>query len=429
MKIVKLEAENIKKLRAVEITPAGDLVVVAGKNDAGKSSVLDAIAMALGGAALIPGEPVRKGTKAGKVMVDLGDMVVTRTFMATGGGSLKVENKDGAVFKSPQALLDKLLGSLTFDPLAFERLDGKTQADTLRRLVGLDVRDLDSRRQDLYDQRTEQNRIVKALQIEADGHPLIPDLPAAEVSVAALLDDLAAAEDLQRKATTAATDTKTAQTAELSARDSLANAHRELEKIRAAFVRAEQEIDFWEKAVTRAVDQVAERQKSEAAFVAAVPDTADLRGKVHAAEQMNAQVRANNTALAARVKLATARSGATALTEQIDALDAERKARIAAAAFPVPGLGMSDDGVILFDGLPFDQASTSARLRVSVAIGLALNSKLKVLLVRDGSLLDSGNLKLIAEMAAAADAQVWLEMMQETSAGAAVFIEDGSVKE
>ena len=67
MKIVKLSSENIKKLVAVEITPTGDVVKIEGRNDAGKSSVLDSIAMALGGAALIPGVPVRQGQKAGKI--------------------------------------------------------------------------------------------------------------------------------------------------------------------------------------------------------------------------------------------------------------------------------------------------------------------------------------------------------------------------
>ena len=89
MKIVRLEAENVKRLVAVEIAPDGSLVVIGGKNGAGKSSTLDSIAMALGGKDLVPEKPLRDGAEKGHVEVDLGDLIVRRTFTAAGGGSLE----------------------------------------------------------------------------------------------------------------------------------------------------------------------------------------------------------------------------------------------------------------------------------------------------------------------------------------------------
>src|SRR5258706_15795265 len=80
MKIVKLVAENVKRLHAVTIEPDGALVTVGGKNGAGKSSVLDSIAWALGGEKLVPPEPIRSGESEAKIVVDLGDLVVTRRF-------------------------------------------------------------------------------------------------------------------------------------------------------------------------------------------------------------------------------------------------------------------------------------------------------------------------------------------------------------
>ena len=76
MKIVKLAAENIKKLVAVEITPTGDVIRVTGKNGAGKTSVLDAIWWALGGEREIQSQPVRQGEKTAKVVLDLGEREV-----------------------------------------------------------------------------------------------------------------------------------------------------------------------------------------------------------------------------------------------------------------------------------------------------------------------------------------------------------------
>jgi hypothetical protein len=65
-------------------------------------------------------------------------------------------------------------------------------------------------------------------------------------------------------------------------------------------------------------------------------------------------------------------------------------------------------------------------IKISVAIGFALNPKLKILLIRDGSLLDDDNMKVVAEMAAAAGAQIWMERVG-TDEHTSVVIEDGHV--
>src|SRR5262245_55130191 len=119
LRIVKLEAANVKRLTAVAIEPDGNLVVIGGKNGAGKSSVLDSIAFALGGKDLLCEEPLRNGTEKGHVSVDLGDLHVRRTFTPDGGSTLVVANADGARYPSPQKVLDALVGKLCFDPLDF----------------------------------------------------------------------------------------------------------------------------------------------------------------------------------------------------------------------------------------------------------------------------------------------------------------------
>ncbi|MBU2110832.1 MAG: ATP-binding protein, partial [Actinobacteria bacterium] len=153
LRVVKLTAENIKRISAVEITPTGDVIVIGGKNGAGKSSVLDSIAYALGGQKLVAAQPVRRGQEKGRVRVDLGDIVVTRSFTATGGGQLVVSDKDGKRQTSPQAILDRLVGRLSFDPLAFATMDPAKQRDTLREIAGLDLTDLDAQRVALYEKR------------------------------------------------------------------------------------------------------------------------------------------------------------------------------------------------------------------------------------------------------------------------------------
>ena len=114
-------------------------------------------------------------------------------------------------------------------------------------------------------------------------------------------------------------------------------------------------------------------------------------------------------------------------TIRMEEREAAKREAIAAAQMPVPDITFGD-GVILKAGVPFDQASDAEKLRASVAIAMAGNPKLRVVRIRDGSLLDSRSLRLIAEMAQERDYQVWLEAVDE-SGKIGFVIEDGHLKE
>src|SRR5258707_8601466 len=136
MKILLLEAENIKRLHAVEIAPTGDIVEISGKNTNGKTSVLDAIWWALAGTATVQAEPIRRGAQTARIRLDLGELIVTRSFKRKDGGEfttkLQVENAEGASFNSPQKMLDALVAVLTFDPIEFTRMKPREQFDAVR---------------------------------------------------------------------------------------------------------------------------------------------------------------------------------------------------------------------------------------------------------------------------------------------------------
>src|SRR5690349_1615636 len=147
MKIVGLIAENVKKLSVVEIRPTNNLVQITGKNGSGKTSCLDAIWWALAGTSNIQAEPIRRDATEARIVLDLGEIIVKRTFkrrMVEVDGkeveqgyttSIVVENADGSRFPSPQKMLDGLLGTLSIDPLAFANMDSRAQFETLKRFV------------------------------------------------------------------------------------------------------------------------------------------------------------------------------------------------------------------------------------------------------------------------------------------------------
>lgn len=182
MKIIALDIENVKYLSAVHIEPDGSLIVVGGDNDQGKTCVLDSIEYAVNGAGSIPSKPIRAGQKKARVVLNLGDIQVIRTFTKK-GTNLVVKNKKGAIFPSPQAMMDKLKGKLAFDPLEFSRMDEKKQAEVLKKLVGLDFDQMDAKHKNLFDQRTTVNRHGKDLKGQLGGMAQHDGVPDDEVSI------------------------------------------------------------------------------------------------------------------------------------------------------------------------------------------------------------------------------------------------------
>ena len=379
MKIIRLHAENVKRLEAVEIKPDGNLIVIGGANGAGKSSVLDSIMYALKGKASQPSRPVREGQKKAEITCELDDLTIRRVIDESGASKLVVSAKDGGIYPSPQAMLDKLTGALAFDPLEFTRQKPAAQRETLKLLLGLDFSELDRKKQETFDARTENNREHKAIEAQLEGMPPHEEAPEAEVSVAALME-------LNRR--------------------QVANKKREdlARDIKEHVLEAESyEIQIAEaKKALAAVREETERRKK---IFADMPwkNTDEITTKISEAEGVNRTIRQNRerAELEARWKRMDGIVGAR--TKALQKIDEQKAAQLKAAKPPVPGLSFDDSGV-LYDGLPFDQASSAEQLRVSTAMGLAMSPELPVMLLRDGSLLDPANLKMIAEMAAEKDA-------------------------
>jgi DNA repair exonuclease SbcCD ATPase subunit len=422
MKIVKLTAENIKRLTAVEITPDGNVVQITGANGSGKSSVLDAIFYALGGKGAIPSAPVRRGASHALVELDLGDMIVKRRFDADGSTALQVESKDGASYKSPQTLLDAMLGRMTFDPLEFLRLKPREQLDMLRSVVTVDVdlEKLDGQNRADFDRRTEINRDEKKLRAEADGIIVEPDLPATPIDVSALMGELEAAAEHN-----ASIETRRVRRADVQRQINAAQAIGLELRTRADALRKEAaELDVRAAHAEKQRDDLQARLDSAEALPEPI-DVALVRTKIESAQAVNKGIELRTRKATLRAQADGMKKAADLLTAAIEARKNERDEAIARADMPVPGLGFGD-GEVLFNDLPFSQASGAEQLRTSLAIAMAANPKLRIVRIKDGSLLDENGIKLVAEMAAARDFQVWLECV-DTSGTVGVEMRDGAV--
>lgn len=400
MKIVSLEAENYKRLKAVRIEPDGNLVVVTGKNAQGKSSVLDAIFAALAGKnGNKATKPIRDGEDRAKVTLDLGDLIVTRKWSGD-TSTVTVESKEGARFQSPQDMLNRLLSSVSFDPLAFTRLPAKEQRDMLLGMVdvGIDLDENARARAETFERRTELGREAKAI-----GDVTVDEsLPSDEADPLELLSELAQARGTNDKIAAARRD------------------HSDIERS------ISDRLDRME-ALKAELKSLERDRKSAAKAAQQEPvDTADLEKRYANLGAANAAIRANNTARDSAARKAKLEANYHALTDALAKIDAEKSDALAAAKMPVDGLGFDDDGVT-FNGIPFGQASAAEQIRVSLAVAIASNPKLRVARIMDGSLLDDDNMATLADAATEHDMQVWVERVG-TDAKLGVVIEDGEVK-
>lgn len=421
MKIIKLTAENVKKLKAVEITPTGEIVTIAGRNAQGKSSVLDAIWYALAGTTNIPAQPIRHGETKARIKLDLGEIVVERRFTPS-GSTLVVESAEGARYSSPQKMLDALIGELSFDPLVFARMAPTKQFDELRRIANfeIDIEKLDIENRAAYAVRTEVNREAKQKRAAAAAIVLPPGLPDTAVSESSYLDQIeAAAEvngDIERRKGKRASllDKANRLKADAVALMNEANALRE----RAAVA---------DKEATRAREEAGELmvRLEEAPPLPAPVDVSDLRRQLDEARGINA-------AIASRGRRDDLLGEAVRLDNQSKSLTAEMERRenakrdaIMAAHLPVDGLGFGD-GIVTYRGVPLEQASSAEQLKVSLAIAMATNPRLRVIRIQDGSLLDEDSLEAIGVMARDGDYQVWIETVR-SDGQVGIVIEDGEV--
>jgi ABC-type cobalamin/Fe3+-siderophores transport system ATPase subunit len=428
MRIISLIAQNVKRISAVEITPTGDIVEISGENGAGKSSILDCIFWALAGTANVQAEPIRRGADSATIKLDLGEFKVTRKFKRQEHGkhttSLIVERPDGG--KYGQTVLDSLLSGLTFDPLGFSKMKPAEQFNMLRQFVpGMDFAAIATQNKADFDKRTEENRRAKEAKAAGEAIVIPANLPD-EQDEAELVDQIANAGEHN-----ASIDRQVERRSTLQHNANALKDRGVEHRNRAS--------DLREQADEQ--DRLASLRLKEAADLESEIDHMDPTQERRDATALRTQLavaQTNNRVIAraaedtrkrtSLLKVADdAKARADALTAAIEKRETDKQAAIAAAQMPVDGLGFGD-GFVTLNGVPFEQGSDAEQLRASVAIAMQMNPKLKVIRVRDGSLLDDNSMRLLAEMAAANGHQVWVETVRPTSSDA-IIIEDGHVRE
>lgn len=416
--IISLTVENIKKIKAVTIRPSGNVVEITGRNGQGKSTVLDAIWWALKGKDNIQTAPIRNGEKSGKITLELQDYLIERTFRRNELGDdyttkISVITKDRARMASPQAVLDGFTGMLGFDPLSFMRQTSKQQYDTLRGLCKLDVdvEELDRQYKDLFAHRTDVNRDVKTCEARLANMVIPAGAPTERVDVAALVDKV---EEINAANSAIAQRQRMRQT--LLA-DNVRRGE-EAKKLYARLAEIEKENKSAAEQIGTITDYLRDNKPQDASFYSE---------KIKQADQINSIMDLRDNRALEEKTLRAAQSKADDLTSQMQGLQEQKRAAIESAHLPVSGLEFGD-GELLLNGVPLEQLSAAEQLKLSMDIAMAENPKLRVILLKDASLLDPQSTDYVRRRAVQEGYQVWEERV--SAEGAVGFvIEDGELKQ
>lgn len=436
MRITALYVRDFKRLHDIELRPDADraIILIGGKNANGKSSLLDALSTAFGGKKQQPDDPVRHGADEATIRVELddGELEVRRVIQPGGESLLEVRDRLGAV-SAPQTVLNKLVGARFLDPLAFLSLAAKDQAAALMKVIpGAErIGELNAKRKRAFDRRTEVGRDLT----KAEGElARLPEVAVeAPIAVAALAAERAGMSELQQVGAkaTARKEVAVRATQDAVARR-VANDHAikkleaQLAELRAMDETLSAEVQRCEEAARASIAEV---DRVAAEWLALAPRRAALDADFVRADAHNRAVFAaeaqNKRHAQARADVEKLTREQADLTKVLDTIDTRKAEILAAAALPVPGLAIADDGIELA-GVPFDQASDAEQWRVALALVIAASPGLDDVWIRDGALLDDESLALVAEQSHAAGKRPWIERVGTRDPGV-IEIRDGRV--
>lgn len=418
VKITALEAENVKRIKAVALTPSPTgLTLVGGNNNQGKTSVLDALAWALGGDRFRPDAAQRDGAIApAHLKVTLSNGVVVER--KGKNASLTVTDPTGR--RSGQQLLNAFVEPLALDLPRFMDASDKEKADILLRIIGigaeLHTRDLEIK--GLYDKRTFTGQLAAQKKHFAEEMISYPEAPDEPVSASELIrqqqDILARNGENQRLR---------AQYAELE--QQVQQCVDELKRTRERIATLQQLADELDAKHTKLFNQLETARKT----VSQLQDesTAELEASIRDIEETNRKVRANLEKSRAEDEAAQYASEYDRLTESIQQKRADRMALLNGADLPLPGLSV-EDGVLTYKGKHWRDISGSDQLRVAAAIVRRLNPDCGFVLLDK---LEQMDMTTLQEFSAWLEAEGLQAIATRVSTGSEcqIIIEDGMVKD
>lgn len=403
-RILRLYAENIKRVKVIDITPDRNVVILEGKNREGKTSALDSIAYVLGGKSLIPKNPVSKGQETAKAVVDVGEFKVTRHWTTPEKSYLKIEQKEGGRITNPQKFLDDIIGNLAFDPLEFVSLEQNKRVEILKKITGLEkeIESIDTEYETTYLNRREHNKTFNKIKGELDNYGKLPDFGKVR-PLAVIQKEYYAVTDHNRSIVRANEEIEVAKC-------NINDIDKKIKELTDNRIRYE--------GIVKKESETAKKRKKDEAVIKEELSRAEKHSDLQYKIKRKQELEKDHRSLDVKIK---------EMNDKLNELKESKKRMITSAKMPIKGLEIGETDV-LYNGVEFSQASQAEQIEVSMSIAIAENPKIKIVRILNGSLLDKESLEKVKVIARKNDYQCWIERVadEKSGDGNAIFIEDGT---
>lgn len=418
VKITSFEAENVKRIKAVQFTPSEDgLTIIGGKNANGKTSVLDSIVYALGGEKYRPKNFNRDGSAVpGKIKIELSNgLIVERSGK---NATLKVTDPTGR--KAGQKLLNEFIEPLALNLPKFLNASDKEKGETLLQIIGVgeELSELDKQENLIYSERTLVGRDADKKAKLAEALEYYPDAPEELVSASELIkqqQEILAKNGRNEEFRQKASDLEKK---EALAWEKVTLAQAELEKAQARLEELKKEFN-----------EVSEAK--EAAFFDASKledeSTAEIEENIANVEEINRRVRANLTKANALDEAEQLRNEYENLTDDLNEVRNKRKALLDSADLPLEGLSVNE-GALVYKGQQWSDMSSAEQLIVATAIVRKLNPECGFVLMDKLEQMDTDTLAEFGSWLETEGLQV-IATRVSTGEECSIIIEDGTVAE
>lgn len=408
--INSLELDDVKRIRAVKLEPAETgLTIIGGKNNQGKTSVLDAVAWALGGDKYRPSGAVRDGSVVPPhLKVNLSNGIIVER--CGKNSDLKVTDSTGK--RAGQALLNAFISTFALDLPKFMEFSSKEKANVLLQIIGVGDKlyELDTEENKLYNRRTEIGRIAEQKKKYAAEMVFYDHVPSELVSPSDLIrqqqEILARNGENQRK------------------RDNLARIQNELMMLSDKKLALMQQLEELDKKITVVSEDLhtakltAEELHDES--------TAELEENIRNIDEINIKIRSNLDKEKAEEDAKEYEKEYEGLTTQIEEIRKNRRKLLDSAPLPLPGLSV-ENGELTYNGAKWDCMSGSEQLRVAAAIVRKLNPECGFVLIDKLEQMDIDTLNEFGEWLKGEGLQA-IATRVSTGDECSIIIEDGYVK-
>ncbi len=400
VKINSLEIENVKRVRAVKVKPTeSGLTVIGGRNNQGKTSVLDSIAWALGGNKFRPSMPQREGSA---IPPNLRVVLSNGIIVERKGKNCDLKVTDPTGRKAGQQLLDSFIGQLALDLPKFMEASGKEKAQTLLQIIGVgdELAAMEQEETTLYNERLAMGRIADQKTKYAREQIYYPEAP----------QELVSASELIRKQQ------------EILARNGENQRKREnLHRLEQQYQRINEQMEELLRQQAAVEQDLAIARKD--ALDLHDESTAELEQSIASAEEINRKVRANLDKEKAEDDARIYENQYKGLTAKIEEVRMRKNALLEHAELPLEGLSVKD-GELVYHGQKWDNMSGSDQLKVSTAIIRKLNPDCGFVLLDKLEQMDLETMKEFGKWLESEGLQA-IATRVSTGAECTIIIEDG----